>query len=253
MFTPLSATIRSMIPDIGYILGHQNEYEELRHSLRSLRFVDHGQVWIAGAPPPDWIRNVNWIPVVQDGPRDGSWVDYWPRKTNQRTNILAICDHQEVAQKWIFMNDDFMFVKPIDGELPPPPHIGTFTETHGNMQKVAGAYQKLYYWWKEHPEFGVDEPLHVPEHVPMVVDKTLLADWMRDVWHIHGFPVASLWANNAKVPAYRGKDFILKRKNHEETWPEEHWAISTVNRSFYDWPVGDKLRALHSEPSPYER
>ncbi len=238
--------------DLGYILGHQDEYEELRFSLRSLTNFAHRKVWIAGAPPPDWCVGVNYIPVTQLINEEKGRLTYEERKTNQRTNLLAICDHPDVSQGFVFMNDDFFFVEPISGPgLPPPPHLGTYTETHRNMAEVAGAYQKLYYWMQEHTDVG--EPLHVPEHVPMVMDKTLLAEWMREVWHIHGFPVASLWSNRANIDSYRGPDFILKRDFHRETWPEGQWAVSTVNRSFFEWPVGQKLRDMFPDPSPYER
>lgn len=238
----------SMSVDIGYILGYQDEYEELRYSLRSLKFFPHGEVWIAGAPPPDWAKNVNHIPTEQTALEGVDRFVY--RKLNQRSNLLALCDHPDVADEFVFMNDDFMLTRPLS-TMPPPPRHGSFVEVFGNMNPDDGPYQQLYHYWMDHPEYEVDVPVVVPEHVPLVVDKRL-GDWMRDVWHIGGFPVSCLWANNAHIETVFGYDFVLMKDRHREGWGDQ-WAVSTVGRAFWQWPVGEKLRRLLDEPSPYER
>lgn len=239
--------------DVVYILGFQDDYSELRYSLRSLRFFPHRNVWIVGAPPPDWCVGVNHLSTEQL-PIEGSGTQkYKNRKYNQRLNLLSACEHEDVAEEFVFMNDDFMFVKDLTnmgGTLPPPPRTGTFLDQFGNMDPNAGPDQKLYYWMRDH--LGIDDPIYVPEHVPMIVGKRQLELAMRAAWHIEGFPVSPLWANVAGIETYLGEDFLLKKKRHHESWPERHWAVSTVEWTFYDWPVGQRLRELHREPSPYE-
>ena len=147
-----------MSVDIGYILGYQDEYEELRYSLRSLaNYGTVGEVWIVGAPPPDWCKNVNHIPTEQHDLSSAGVERFAYRKLNQRLNLLALCDHPDVADQFIFMNDDFMFVETIPGpELPLAPHIGTFVEVFGNMDPADGPYQELYHYWMGHPDFNHD-------------------------------------------------------------------------------------------------
>lgn len=237
--------------DVAYILGHQSEYEELRYSLRSLRFFPHRKVWIAGAPPPDWSVGLNWIPVDQASTdmrfRDGK--EWWTnRKTNMRLNLLALLDSPEVSDTFLYMNDDFILTRPWADE--PLSHLGTFQETHkGRIERKQGPYVDLYHWFVDH---GVPQPLHVSEHVPLLVDQRL-AQMMRDVWHIVGFPYASLWGNLTDVELQKAGDWVLNHeKDHKNGWPDNWWSLSTVSNSFHKWPVGDKVRALHPDPSPYE-
>lgn len=233
--------------DVVYILGYQDEYEELRYSLRSLTNFPHDRVWIAGAPPPVWARNVEHLPVEQ-APLDRSTTRWWgDRKTNMRRNILAALESPDVSDRFLYMNDDFILVQPPG----PLPHLGRIAETHGRRIREEGAYQDTYRWLQSQ---GVADPFHVSEHVPMVVDSRL-AGWMRDCWDIVGFPVASIWGNLAGVDlADRADaDWILRHENEQsESWPEHWWSVSTVSRSFHDWPVGARLRALFPDPSPYE-
>lgn len=236
--------------DVGYILGHQSEYEELRYSLRSLRFFPHRNVWIAGAPPPDWSVGLKHIPVEQAslegrGEPGNQWWEN--RKTNMRRNLLALLDSPEVSDEFLYMNDDYILTR----EPGAIPHLGTFVETHkGQMDKKAGPYVDLYHWFQEK---GID-PVHVSEHVPMVVDSRL-AEMMREVWHITGFPYASLWGNLTDVETVKSEsgDWVLNHaKDHSESWPDEWWSASTISNSFHVWPVGEKIRGLHLDPSPYE-
>lgn len=237
--------------DVGYILGHQDEYEELRYSLRSLKFFPHRNVYIAGAPPPVWSQGLKHIPVEQAtlegrGEAGNRWWEN--RKTNMRRNLLALLDSDDVSDTFLYMNDDYMLTRP-PGVLP---HLGTFVETHrGQIDNKQGPYIDLYHWFQAN---GVPDPVHVSEHVPIVVDSRL-APMMREVWDIVGFPYASLWGNLTDVETVKSGsgDWVLNhQKDHSETWPDEWWSLSTVSNSFHVWPVGNKIRAFHPDRSPYE-
>ena len=245
--------------DVGYILGHQDEYEELRYSLRSLKHFPHDNVWVAGAPPPDWSVGLNWIPVEQASLANrGQAGNVWwnNRKTNMRTNLLALLDHSEVSDRFLYMNDDFILVKEFTAQTALP-HLGTFVESHrGRLDDKKGAYPDLYEWFIAN---GVSDPLHVSEHVPMLVDGRL-AGMMRQVSHIIGYPYASLWGNLTDVPLIRGGpdvrdgDWVLRHQSDQkDDWPEHWWSVSTVERSFHEWPVGKKIRDLFPEKSEYEQ
>lgn len=244
--------------DVGYILGVQSEYEELRYSLRSLVNFTPGvdQVWIAGAPLPDWAQNIRHIAVEQlyvepdMAKRDVEW--WIHRKLNMRRNIWALSSHPEVSATWLYMNDDFMLVQPTDAT--PLPHRGTIAAfADGDITKQEGPYPDIYRWFQTQ---GIPDPYFVSEHVPMVVDERLIP-MMRDVWDIPGFPVASLWGNLTEVPLegygkIDGDWLLVKERFHQETWPPFWWSVSTVHRSFFEWPVGEKLRRMFPDPSPYE-
>lgn len=248
--------------DVGYILGHQDQYEELRYSLRSLRNFLPGvrNVWVAGAPPPDWSQGllhipVDQLPLVEEPRRDENWWHH--RKLNMRTNLLHICNTPEVSDWFLYMNDDFMLVKPTDAS--PTPHRGSIEDfADGPIDgpnQPPGPYIDTYYLLKD---LGVEDPLWISEHVPLFVHKERLAKMMIGAWHISGFPYASLWGNLEDIPLVdggkiQGDRLLVKEKYHTESWPEDWWSASTVHRSFFNWPVGERIRSLFPEKSPYER
>lgn len=70
--------------------------EQLRYTLRSLKNIPHGKVYIAGYKP-SWVKNVRHIPVNQ---RFGT------RFQKSANNIFYGCK-SDISQEFILMNDDF--------------------------------------------------------------------------------------------------------------------------------------------------
>ena len=91
-------------PDVVY-LCRSGENEELRYSLRSLKNVPHGQVWIFGGAP-SWISDrVNFVGVPQT---DFNFRDAWKTKfENTRRNLYTATQQPEVSEHFLLMNDDF--------------------------------------------------------------------------------------------------------------------------------------------------
>lgn len=213
--------------DLVYILGAQPEYEELRYSLRSLRFLPHDRVWIAGAKPPDWVTGVGWIAVEQEP-------GYIQQFANQRRNLMVAASHPKVSYEFVLMNDDYVFLEPLDG-LPPCPIEGRIADTHTNLDPRAGPYQALREWLLAQGE----TTFHYAGHVPMMMDKRVV-NFARRIGHIEAFPIPTLYGNLARAPYVRGSDHVIG-----PGW-EDRWSVSLVGE------VPGEIRTLLSEPSPYE-
>src|SRR5690554_930418 len=94
--------------DIVYFLrvDDKNNSEELRYSLRSLKHIPHGNVFIVGEMP-EWVTNVTHINVQQTGTKN----------QNVTTGLRKAIRSELISDDFILMNDDFFFMKDIE-EMP---------------------------------------------------------------------------------------------------------------------------------------
>lgn len=94
---------------VAYPLKNQNDYTELKYSLRSIdKFLKKPyQVLIIGERLPDWITNVTLI-MVPDFPNK--------KQLTIKYKIMAALEHSEEI---FFMNDDVYFLKQTDPKSHP--------------------------------------------------------------------------------------------------------------------------------------
>ena len=94
--------VRKGAPDILYLVKPAEVNEELKYSLRSLKNINHGRVFIAGYTP-SWVEGTyESIPVRQDG----------EKYQNVRNNLLSALKDPRLSDDFILMNDDFFIMKP---------------------------------------------------------------------------------------------------------------------------------------------
>ncbi|MEX2132961.1 MAG: hypothetical protein WEB67_02375, partial [Acidimicrobiia bacterium] len=139
--------------DVVYLV-RQGDNPELRYSLRSLRNVAHGRVWIVGHKP-EWVTGCRHIPIRQTS-------DKW---ANTRAGLLAACTHPDIGRFQLW-NDDFYALQPT--EIPvwhqgpiEPDRRNRNAPTH--LDGGAATFRLLQRW-------GVDPVLDYGVHVPMVID-----------------------------------------------------------------------------------
>ena len=82
--------------DVVYIFKEdaENNSEDLRYSLRSLRNLPHNKVFIAGDKPA-WATNIRHIPVAQTKTKGENW----------SMNLSATVKSLEVSDNFLMMND----------------------------------------------------------------------------------------------------------------------------------------------------
>ena len=230
--------------DVVYVVGPGERNEELRYSLRSLRHLPHGTVWIAGFIP-EWVTGVGRIPVEQGG----------TKYRNSADNVKAACLHPEVSEDFIYFNDDFFVIRPI--EEVPVVHRGPLADLLGTdhrrlkmkrPESYRGGRRDTYRLLRE---LGHEAPLaYEPLHIPMRFNKRLLLETLRVGEQVPALHYRTLYGNlNAVGGEFHPNVKISDRK----ALPRDGWAfVSTNEKSFASGKVGQMIRRLLPDPSPYE-
>ena len=151
-------------PDVLYLVKNSDRNSELRWSLRSLNYIPHGNVMMAGYTPR-WVKDVISVDVVQDS----------VKHLNALRNLVAALQHPALGNNFILMNDDFYILEPMD--VLPVLHRGPLRkviETYEN-RKIASKYliamrrtEALLH------QYGHKDPLSYELHCPMLFHKRSL-------------------------------------------------------------------------------
>jgi hypothetical protein len=220
-------------PDIVYVV-RPGPNEELRYSLRSLANLPHRKVWIFGAAP-EWVTGVGVVSVPR---QPGS-------HRTTKANLRAACEHPDVAESFVYFNDDFFVMQPV--ERMPYLHRGTIEAAI--KQGMRRAYTKAMKTTMEAlQERGIAEPLCYELHAPTLVTKT----GMLEALDMVSYPMMqerSLYGNLAGIGGEPARNF----KVYHGDYGWKAWLfLSTNDSSFGRNPVGEYIRATFSEQSPYE-
>ena len=149
--------------DIVYPVKSTNENIELRYSLRSLQNIQHDRVFIIG-DLPNFVQNVIYIPIKSVNSR-------YVSTTN---SLKTICINKEVSDNFIWMNDDFFILKPIQPN--------DLLLNRGKMNDIVSYYHKIHNSltpydrnvenaYKELKSMGFEEPISFELHCPIIINK----------------------------------------------------------------------------------
>lgn len=225
-----------MPPDVVYVVRPGDDNPELKWSLRSLRNIPHGQVWMAGHKPAWVSEQVRHIPVSP----------MRPKAESSNANLRAACAHPQVAEDFLLFNDDFFVVEPI--EAVPMLHRGTVNEA---LQEMRGGYRRAAEGTRELlTTWGHTDPLSYELHVPMPVFKPAMAellDWARGTFRLHH---RTLYGNVVGAGGTRVAD-VKVYDRFQKTFPQGPF-VSTNDQS-WSGCVGHWVQRLFPNPGPYER
>jgi len=239
--------------DIVYLVKNsvENDSEELRYSLRSLKNIAHGKVFLVGESPA-WVKNVIFIPVEQSRTRYENWT----------MNLMAAATNDAISEDFLMMNDDFFIMKPTS-ELPPT--------NLGPVKSVIEQYEARYPGGSDYISImkrlyeallqrGCSNPLSYELHTPMTLSKTRVRRLYEDVAgqfiqfrseYGNYFDLGGLTVPDVKV-------FIDLRHNHPsyqwdpESYLEQQALLSTTGGAFNRGRVGDFVRSRLAKKSDYE-
>lgn len=229
--------------DVVYVVKRDTRNDELRYSLRSLAaHLPHGRVWVAGFCPP-WTAGARHIDVAQDG----------TKYRNSTANLRAACEHPDVSDPFLFMNDDFFVMAPVAGDIP--------TLHRGPVAAVANYYRKRYGPSRPYlrgmvataellVRHGHHDPLSYELHIPMVIHKAAMVaalDLGADVAVLHK---RTLYGNLAGVGGDQVDD--VKVRGFHDQWDPSWPFLSTSRSAFCRYRVGRHIRTTFAAPGPYE-
>lgn len=239
--------------DIVYTIKHdpENNSEELRYSLRSLKNIPHDKVIIVGEKP-DWVTNVTYIPVPQN----------LTKHQNVRNNFIAAVTSDEVSEDFILMNDDFFFMKPV----PEMPNLH-----FGPMDEVIRQYEARYPEGTQYidtmkalyrvlREKGIEHPISYELHVPMVISKQKARHLYLEVkerlyqfrtYYGNYFNIGGTQTPDVKVfvdPAHNAPEY----NENPLAYLEMQTFLSATGGSFKRELVGEFVKSKFPEKSEYE-
>jgi hypothetical protein len=210
-------TDRSRI-DVVYLCMRESRYRhlELRMSLRSLETYCSaiGTVHIVGHCP-DWIQNVNHIPV-EDEPRN---VPDW----NIMNKLRVYCE--QTTEPFLFVNDDHYFLTWFQAPEFPYFHMGSL-EDYVRRRGTGDSYGRRSSNTLQHLKQKGLPTKHFDCHYPIIYDpKKFIETVVKGAsWNTHrdGFIIKSLYANSLRIDGIQQKDYKLN-----EVPPKEAKVFST--------------------------
>lgn len=165
-----------MVNDVAYLVRPGETNPELRYSLRSLRHLPHGRVWIAGHRPR-WVRDVEHLDVRQER------LSLATKRDNAWRNLRAVAEHPDITGTVTYMDDDYFVLAPHPDGLP----VLNGGPLRAQAEEYARRFPRSHYTallrlTVEHlAARGYPDPLTFDLHVPLEVDRSHLTRVMDDL------------------------------------------------------------------------
>jgi hypothetical protein len=223
--------------------------EELRYSIRSVaKNMPHENIVVVGGKP-DWYTG-RFIPVETFIDNHRSTNKY----ANAKNNIHKIVDEPSISDEFIFMNDDFYVVKPVDRLQ--HYHGGYFEDKLKLFKLYAaeGSYTKmLQRTMATLDALEIDAPLDYTLHIPILYQKNKLAETLK-----YDGSTRTLYGNMHRVGGRLMEDVKVHPKRSRDWAPQpfdymhkDMTFLSTSDSSF-EQVKKNLLGPLFPEPSKYE-
>jgi hypothetical protein len=218
--------------------------EELRYSIRSVvESFPNSKIWVVGGKP-NWYTG-NYIEVTQN----------LSKYRNAIENLKALCNSEEISDRFVLMNDDFYIVKNIDSIK--DYHGGPLLEKINLYQKLnsnSNYTRKLAATYKKIKSLGIENPLDYELHVPMVMEKEKLKQTLE---HNYQFLWRSIYGNVFNVGGEQMEDvkvyvkgpLVLKSYNIKK---DDHIYLSSADTSF-DIVFNNILKKQFTQKTKYEK
>lgn len=228
--------------DFVYIC-RDGENEELRYSIRSILYsFPEAKVWLVGGKP-GWYSG-SFIPVEQNS----------NKYANALKNLKYLCEHPEISENFVLMNDDFYIIKKINsveqfynGLL--SDKINRFTQITGSSMYI----KKLITTNKKLVELGIKNPIDYELHVPMPMSKSGLLDvitkYPECLWRsMYGnlFNVGGTQMDDVKV-------YVNKRHLARSNEITDNSIYMSTEDTSLNTMLDKILRQMLPEPSIYEK
>lgn len=223
--------------DVVYPLGTGSKWKnnEIRYSLRSLKYINHDKVFIIG-DVPNFIHNVIEVKIKDKSTKQESVIN----------KLIKICKREDLSEDFIYMNDDFIFLKKQE--------IKTYTNK--TLNELANKYDPL------ESQYGVairkcreilikaKKPIKNYEiHYPLIINKT---KFLKAVKKAQNTTYRSIYGNYYELPSIETKDFKIYTLNQFKAYKNRQ-LISLSDRMVRKGKVRSFLRKKFPTKSIFER
>lgn len=237
--------------DVVYLVGPGTAmaFNELRYSLRSLDLYmkNYRNVFIVGLLPafidPDKVIHIEQYDQYEN-----------PAK-NIATKVLAACLDERLSDEFVFMNDDYFLLKPIDATNYPHFYKNTLEQA---MQMNRGSS----YLWHLKQTYDIlrqrNKPLkNFDGHCPMIFKKSAMTSVIGDYpWNVkNGYTLRSLYCNSLFIEGELRQDMKFNTKRDEQKMRKA--LVGKDCFSIGDGAVNRDLRVMlqdmFPQPSKFEK
>lgn len=223
--------------------------EELRYSIRSVvANMPHNDILVVGGKP-DWYTGP-FFPVETFINNRRSTNKY----ANVKNNLQQLVDSLQVSNEFIFMNDDFYIMQPLDRLQ--YYHNGLFDDKLKTFKLYApnASYVKMLQRTKSVLDgLGIKDPLDYTLHIPMLYHKNKLAQVLP-----YDGSTRTLYGNVHKIGGRQIEDVKVHPKRQSPHAPEpfdymnnETPFLSTADTMFHTVKK-NLLGKVFTQPSKYE-
>jgi hypothetical protein len=223
--------------------------EELRYSIRSVvANMPHNDILVVGGKP-DWYTGP-FLPVETYVNNRLSTNKY----ANTKNNIQHIVDSNKVSDEFIFMNDDFYIMKPLDKLQ--YYHGGWFEDKIKTFSLYAptASYTNMLRRTKSVLDgLGIKDPLDYTLHIPVLYHKNKLAQTLP-----YDGSTRTLYGNIHKVGGRRMDDVKVHPKR-KSGWAPEPFDYTNNDTPFlstcdsvFQSVKNNLLGKVFTKPSKYE-
>lgn len=225
--------------DAVYVVRPGDRNEELRYSIRSIvANLPFDELVVAGHVPK-WLAPDVPLEVEQ---RPGA------KQSNARANLEAAIESSDVSDPFLYLNDDMFVMAPV--AIMPVYFRGTVDDMLAEYAKLrtSGYMVALRKTRDLLVELGLPQRCY-ELHLPFPVDKDGLRRALELGAGIPGVHWRTLYGNLVDIGGESRPDCkIYGLERGYETWD----FLSTDDRRFARYPVGEYIRAAFPEPTPYE-
>lgn len=226
--------------DVVYVVRPGETNEALRYSLRSLINLPHRRIYVAGYCP-SWVTGV--IPIYRDQRNQSD-------QENSNANLLQATLDPDLSDDFIFMNDDFMVMEPLQALK--PMHQGSLDARIRAYQAGNRMHQAYSLITTKRALVGLgwssDGLLSYELHMPMLLNK-------QKVWRIFDY-----WLNYRHYPLFAMRPRTLYGNAYQlngdltsdakgATEPQLGFISTTTG---FSGPDAAAVKSRHSSPSPHE-
>ena len=228
--------------DFVYIC-RDGENEELRYSIRSVLYsFPEAKIWLVGGKP-DWYSGP-YISVNQNS----------NKYDNALKNLKSLCEHPEISDNFILMNDDFFIIKKIDKVE--QFYNGLLSDKIDRFIKITGSsmyIKKLINTNNKLIKLGIEEPLDYELHVPMPMNRAglinIINEYPQCLWR-------SMYGNLLNAGGTKMNDVkVYLNKRHSDKSgqvTDESIYLSTEDAALKSM-LNTRLKHLLLIPSVYEK
>lgn len=211
--------------------------DELIYTLRSLKNVSHGQVFIIGDKPKLSDKVINL---------------FYKQTSDIAQNTLNIiniaCTDDRVAENFYWWPDDTYLLRPL--KTIPPMHRGPLSaivDTYRQKGRFNYYTQRMNKTYNRLVAMGVETPLCYELHIPFLINKNKWNQYSKYI--TKELNKLTMYGNLNKIGGQRMSDVKVRRKDI----PTKGYFVSTHDATFGSNETGRKIRELFPDRSVYER